>query len=115
MPWCPAIIKTPMHPDARPVGAMYPLGRVAEISEIADAILYLDQASFVTGEPFPLTAARAVQAKRLRVLRLLTLKYRRHHRPIDPKPHLPYLHIACKQSARVRGLTSPIMERRKTK
>ena len=99
MPWCPAITKNRCIPTPDQLGAMYPLGRVAEISEIADAILYLDQASFVTGEPFPLTAARAVQAKRLRVLRLLTLKYRRHHRPIDPKPHLPYLHIACKQSA----------------
>jgi hypothetical protein len=43
--------------------------------------------------------------KRHRVLRSLTLKYRRHHRPIDPRRHLPYLHVACKQS--VRGLTSP--------
>ena len=77
---------------------MYPLGRIAEISEIVDAILYLDQASFVTVKPLPLTAARVVQVKRHRVLGSLTLKYRRHHRPIDPKAHLPYLHIACKQS-----------------
>jgi NAD(P)-dependent dehydrogenase (short-subunit alcohol dehydrogenase family) len=32
------------------LGSFHPLGRMGEASEIADAILYLDSAGFVTGE-----------------------------------------------------------------
>jgi NAD(P)-dependent dehydrogenase (short-subunit alcohol dehydrogenase family) len=48
----PGIIKTPMHPDTThaALGALHPLGRMGEISDIVDAILYLESASFVTGE-----------------------------------------------------------------
>lgn len=102
MPWCPAIIKTPIIPTPDQLGAMYPLVRMAEVSGIVDAILSVRPASR-RAKPFPLTAARALQVKHHRVLGSLTLKYRRHHRPIDPKPHMLHLHIACKKSARVRG------------
>jgi NAD(P)-dependent dehydrogenase (short-subunit alcohol dehydrogenase family) len=48
----PGVIKTPMHPvethDA--LGSLHPLGRMGEIADIVDAILYLESASFVTGE-----------------------------------------------------------------
>jgi NAD(P)-dependent dehydrogenase (short-subunit alcohol dehydrogenase family) len=46
------IIKTPMHqPDNHPFFAsLHPMGRMGEISEIVDAILYLDSANFITGE-----------------------------------------------------------------
>jgi NAD(P)-dependent dehydrogenase (short-subunit alcohol dehydrogenase family) len=46
------IIKTPMHPlEIHPFfAALHPMGRMGEISEIVDAILYLDSANFVTGE-----------------------------------------------------------------
>jgi NAD(P)-dependent dehydrogenase (short-subunit alcohol dehydrogenase family) len=46
------IIKTPMHsPEIHPFFAsLHPMGRMGEISEIVDAILYLDSANFVTGE-----------------------------------------------------------------
>jgi NAD(P)-dependent dehydrogenase (short-subunit alcohol dehydrogenase family) len=46
------IIMTPMHsPDIHPFFAsLHPIGRMGEISEIVDAILYLDSANFVTGE-----------------------------------------------------------------
>jgi NAD(P)-dependent dehydrogenase (short-subunit alcohol dehydrogenase family) len=46
------IIKTPMHqPETHPFFAsLHPLGRMGEISEIVDAILYLEFANFVTGE-----------------------------------------------------------------
>ena len=46
------IIKTPMHsPEIHPFFAsLHPMGRMGEISEIVDAILYLDSASFITGE-----------------------------------------------------------------
>jgi NAD(P)-dependent dehydrogenase (short-subunit alcohol dehydrogenase family) len=48
----PGIIKTPMHPEAThaALAGMHPMGRMGEVSEIADAILYLENASFVTGE-----------------------------------------------------------------
>jgi NAD(P)-dependent dehydrogenase (short-subunit alcohol dehydrogenase family) len=32
------------------LGALHPVGRMGEISDIVDAILYLESASFVTGE-----------------------------------------------------------------
>ena len=46
------IINTPMHPpEVHPFFAsLHPIGRMGEISEIVDAILYLDSANFVTGE-----------------------------------------------------------------
>jgi len=46
------IIKSPMHPpethDA--LRALNPLKRISEVNDIADAILYLDAAPFITGE-----------------------------------------------------------------
>jgi NAD(P)-dependent dehydrogenase (short-subunit alcohol dehydrogenase family) len=48
----PGVIKTPMHP-AETHGALaglHPLGRMGEIADIVDAILYLESATFVTGE-----------------------------------------------------------------
>jgi NAD(P)-dependent dehydrogenase (short-subunit alcohol dehydrogenase family) len=46
------IIKTPMHqPETHPFFAsLHPVARMGEISDIVDAILYLDTANFVTGE-----------------------------------------------------------------
>jgi NAD(P)-dependent dehydrogenase (short-subunit alcohol dehydrogenase family) len=48
----PGIIKTPMHPveTHQALGALHPLGRMGEITDIVGAILYLESASFVTGE-----------------------------------------------------------------
>ena len=48
----PGIIKSPMHPveTHAALGALHPLGRMGEIADIVDAILYLESASFVTGE-----------------------------------------------------------------
>ena len=48
----PGVIKTPMHPveTHQALGAVHPLGRMGEIADIVDAILYLESASFVTGE-----------------------------------------------------------------
>jgi len=45
-------IKTPMHPleTHAQLAASHPLGRMGEISDVVDAILYLESASFVTGE-----------------------------------------------------------------
>lgn len=48
----PGIIKTPMHELASYEGLadLQPLGRLGEISDIVDAILYLERATLVTGE-----------------------------------------------------------------
>jgi NAD(P)-dependent dehydrogenase (short-subunit alcohol dehydrogenase family) len=48
----PGIIKTPMHPTEAHQGlaALHPMGRMGEVSDIVDAVLYLDSAGFVTGE-----------------------------------------------------------------
>ena len=48
----PGIIRTPAHDAAsyEGLGALHPLGRVGEIVDILDAILYLERATFVTGE-----------------------------------------------------------------
>jgi NAD(P)-dependent dehydrogenase (short-subunit alcohol dehydrogenase family) len=48
----PGIIKTPMHPPQahQALAALHPMGRMGEVSDIVDAVLYLDGAGFVTGE-----------------------------------------------------------------
>jgi len=48
----PGVIKTPMHPveTHEQLAQMHPLDRMGEVSEIVGAILYLESASFVTGE-----------------------------------------------------------------
>jgi NAD(P)-dependent dehydrogenase (short-subunit alcohol dehydrogenase family) len=45
-------IKSPMHPAEThaQIDAMHPIGHMGEISDIVDAILYLESANFVTGE-----------------------------------------------------------------
>ncbi|XGV97830.1 MAG: SDR family NAD(P)-dependent oxidoreductase [Leptolyngbya sp. BL-A-14] len=46
------IIKTPMHPveTHAQLDALHPIGHMGEMSDVVDAILYLESASFVTGE-----------------------------------------------------------------
>ena len=48
----PSVIKTPMHPveTHAQFAKLHPLGRMGGISDIVDAILYLESAGFVTGE-----------------------------------------------------------------
>ena len=48
----PGIIKTPMHPPEahQALAALHPMGRMGDISDVVDAVLYLDDARFVTGE-----------------------------------------------------------------
>ena len=48
----PGSIKSPMHPAEtyESLAAFHPLGRMGEISDIVEAILYLESAGFVTGE-----------------------------------------------------------------
>jgi NAD(P)-dependent dehydrogenase (short-subunit alcohol dehydrogenase family) len=48
----PGMIKTPMHAPASLVAlaSLHPLNRIGEIADIVQAILYLENANFVTGE-----------------------------------------------------------------
>ncbi|MGY4573659.1 SDR family oxidoreductase [Bradyrhizobium sp. USDA 3256] len=48
----PGIIKTPMHPSENheALGKLHPVGRMGEVRDIVDAVLYLETACFVTGE-----------------------------------------------------------------
>jgi NAD(P)-dependent dehydrogenase (short-subunit alcohol dehydrogenase family) len=48
----PGIIKTPMHPEEHheTLGGLLPVGRMGELSDIVDAVIYLENAPFVTGE-----------------------------------------------------------------
>jgi NAD(P)-dependent dehydrogenase (short-subunit alcohol dehydrogenase family) len=48
----PGVIKTPMHPveTHKALAAFHPIGRMGDISDVVDAILYLESAKFVTGE-----------------------------------------------------------------
>jgi len=48
----PGIIKTPMHPKETHdfLNKLHPVGRMGEAQEVADAVLYLERAGFVTGE-----------------------------------------------------------------
>jgi NAD(P)-dependent dehydrogenase (short-subunit alcohol dehydrogenase family) len=48
----PGVIKTPMHgPETYEfLAKLHPVGRMGEVRDIVDAVLYLEGASFVTGE-----------------------------------------------------------------
>jgi NAD(P)-dependent dehydrogenase (short-subunit alcohol dehydrogenase family) len=48
----PGVIKTPMHaPETHAfMAGLHPVKRMGAISDIVDAVLYLENASFVTGE-----------------------------------------------------------------
>ena len=48
----PGAIKTPMHPEAThaALATMHPVGRMGEIPDVVSAVMYLEQATFVTGE-----------------------------------------------------------------
>jgi NAD(P)-dependent dehydrogenase (short-subunit alcohol dehydrogenase family) len=48
----PGVIETPMHPTETHafLAGLHPLGRMGEIREVVEAVLYLESAAFVTGE-----------------------------------------------------------------
>jgi NAD(P)-dependent dehydrogenase (short-subunit alcohol dehydrogenase family) len=55
------VIMTPAHDPASYKGleALHPLGRVGEVSDVVDAILYLERAPFVTGETLHVDGGQA--------------------------------------------------------
>jgi NAD(P)-dependent dehydrogenase (short-subunit alcohol dehydrogenase family) len=48
----PGVINTPMHAneDHAALAKLHPLARMGEISDVVGAVLYLQDATFVTGE-----------------------------------------------------------------
>jgi NAD(P)-dependent dehydrogenase (short-subunit alcohol dehydrogenase family) len=46
------VVRTPLHDAGSYAGmaALHPLGRVGDVSDVVDGVLYLQQATFVTGE-----------------------------------------------------------------
>jgi NAD(P)-dependent dehydrogenase (short-subunit alcohol dehydrogenase family) len=48
----PAVVNTPMHAKANhaELAKLHPLARIGEVSDVVDAVLYLQSATFVTGE-----------------------------------------------------------------
>ena len=57
----PGIIKSPMHPVAThaTLAGLHPVGRMGEMSDIVDAVLYLESAGFVTGETLHVDGGQA--------------------------------------------------------
>jgi NAD(P)-dependent dehydrogenase (short-subunit alcohol dehydrogenase family) len=55
------VIKTDAHDPASYEGmaALHPLGRIGEISDVVDGILYLERATFVTGETLHIDGGQA--------------------------------------------------------
>jgi NAD(P)-dependent dehydrogenase (short-subunit alcohol dehydrogenase family) len=57
----PGTIKTPMHSPATyaALAKLHPLDRIGEVKDVVDAVLYLESASFVTGEILHVDGGRA--------------------------------------------------------
>jgi NAD(P)-dependent dehydrogenase (short-subunit alcohol dehydrogenase family) len=57
----PGVINTPMHaPESHAaLAALHPVGRLGEIHEIVNAVLYLETAEFVTGESIHVDGGQA--------------------------------------------------------
>jgi NAD(P)-dependent dehydrogenase (short-subunit alcohol dehydrogenase family) len=57
----PGIIRTPVHDAASYEGlaALHPLGRLGEVEDIVDGVLYLERATFVTGEVLHIDGGQA--------------------------------------------------------
>jgi NAD(P)-dependent dehydrogenase (short-subunit alcohol dehydrogenase family) len=55
------VIKTPMHgPESyEAMAALHPIGRAGEVSDVVDGILYLENATFVTGETLHIDGGQA--------------------------------------------------------
>jgi NAD(P)-dependent dehydrogenase (short-subunit alcohol dehydrogenase family) len=55
------VIKTPAHDPVSyaELGGLHPLGRVGEVADVVEAILYLEQATFVTGETLHIDGGQA--------------------------------------------------------
>ncbi|MFF3950903.1 SDR family oxidoreductase, partial [Streptomyces sp. NPDC001902] len=54
-------IKTPMHPveTHEMLAGLHPVGRMGEIDDIVEAVLYLERAPFVTGVVLPVDGGQS--------------------------------------------------------
>jgi NAD(P)-dependent dehydrogenase (short-subunit alcohol dehydrogenase family) len=57
----PGIIKTPMHPEEHyeMLDTLHPVGRMGEVSDIVDAVMFLENAPFVTGAILPVDGGQS--------------------------------------------------------
>jgi NAD(P)-dependent dehydrogenase (short-subunit alcohol dehydrogenase family) len=57
----PGVIRTPMHHPSthEALASLHPVGRMGDIAEIVDAVLYLERAGFVTGETLHVDGGQA--------------------------------------------------------
>jgi NAD(P)-dependent dehydrogenase (short-subunit alcohol dehydrogenase family) len=55
------VIKTPMHDPSQydAIDAEHPLGRAGEVDDVVDGVLYLERATFVTGETLHIDGGQA--------------------------------------------------------
>ena len=55
------VIETPMHAPEEYAGlaTIHPLGRLGRIADVVDGILYLERATFVTGETLHIDGGQA--------------------------------------------------------
>ena len=49
----PGIIRTPLSGDSDALASIHPLGRIGEVRDTSDAVLFLSRADFVTGTTLP--------------------------------------------------------------
>jgi NAD(P)-dependent dehydrogenase (short-subunit alcohol dehydrogenase family) len=58
----PGIIKTPMHPPEThaALDKLHPVGRMGEVDDVVNAVIFLENAPFVTGEILHLDGGQAV-------------------------------------------------------
>lgn len=57
----PGVVRTPLSAgaDEAALAAAHPLGRMGEVGDVADAVLYLESATFVTGVVLPVDGGRS--------------------------------------------------------
>jgi NAD(P)-dependent dehydrogenase (short-subunit alcohol dehydrogenase family) len=57
----PGVVETPAHDPASYEGlaALHPLGRVGQVDDVVGAVLYLERATFVTGETLHVDGGQA--------------------------------------------------------
>lgn len=57
----PGVVRTPLSAggDEGAIAAMHPLGRIGEVGDVAQAVMYLESATFVTGVILPVDGGRS--------------------------------------------------------
>ena len=57
----PGVVRTPLSAggDEDAIAAMHPLGRIGEVGDVAQAVMYLESATFVTGVILPVDGGRS--------------------------------------------------------